>query len=1063
MSTTQTSRFAAASGSPRPDPHHTHRLHDWCARHRGIKGILIAALVITLLEVFFFNFGFWKTSAQTLTHARQLPAVTDSTTELGPGLTKSKVSGVLSVTDSATSYVEISRINSAVDSLRITPTTAQPPTTANSTQSRYNTAAPDFEKWVTVRVDVLPEDASEWITGTNTELSPAAASSTYLSLKGSGSGAESATESGAGSAHAGNTSSDAADADLAADGAKISKIRVWYLQPEQSSFAFAGVGVNVRRGFSLNVLRMVLMALIAAFILGFRPGSRLYRIRLNTASRRQRRLLLGVLIPFAALFVGVVIAQWGYTPLDSWKESGDYTYDFDQYAHMADSLLKGIPWLDLPVPDALAQAANPYSTQTRAQLLSQGVSPILWDHAFWNGRWYCYFGVLPAVVFYLPVQALTSLWTPGGISVPTPDVVVLLLGLFALTGSLLVVRLITRHFPNTSLGIALLSVIGFLCGGNLFFLAFRLNFYAVPMLSSLVLSCLGLWLWLGARRVADDGSAIGFTGLGVLHGAPLRGDMHPQTRTATHYWTIRDGSAPSLLATGRIHLSKVRVGLGFLCMAANLGCRPTFVLAALLAFPLFWDEIRGGWFFSCFNPAIWREYRALRRSGSAGEDGSAKGSKVGNEPIKAQRPRSNSTTRPHDGGFATSNGQLRESAGVPLSADASVPALDAATERPLEATQPAAISAPLSAYSPVSSAEPGAGVGSGAGFGAGSVSGLGTGSRAAGSGATGSEVGAEVWVRESTSTQGDSESRAVFVSASESGTRKSFRTPTPLRTLVLKSPGNDLAALLPAIAICLPILAYNFWRFGSFLDFGNAYQLTVTDLTTYREPLSLIAPITYYYLFQPLSLTSDFPFLKLTATPLHSWQLTEPHAGGFFWLVPFALLGLVALLLRRMLRRQRLWGFVIAMLGMAAFLCVFDAYKAGLSWRYMADFGWLVSLPAVAAACGLEEWGRGRRAHRLALESHFGRGGDVQGRGTRGTRRFLLAGVRGTYGARGSLGSLGALGSLSAVRWGVAALVGIGLLITVLSCFMPGRIDNLMVNAPAVYFEVKAWFTGFLG
>jgi hypothetical protein len=50
---------------------------------------------------------------------------------------------------------------------------------------------------------------------------------------------------------------------------------------------------------------------------------------------------------------------------------------------------------------------------------------------------------------------------------------------------------------------------------------------------------------------------------------------------------------------------------------------------------------------------------------------------------------------------------------------------------------------------------------------------------------------------------------------------------------------------------------------------------------------------------------------------------------------------------------------------------------------------------------------------------------------------------------------------LSATRVVVAALVGIGLLLTFMTCFMPGRIDNLMANTSPVFFEVQAWFTNW--
>lgn len=786
---TRSSERSNAHPSPKPTPA-SGRFGAWCHRHRRF---LLATLIIALIEICVFNLGFWRSLAS----PAPLPAA-QTPTSIGSGLKKTPFPQIYTLTDAAHGYIEISVHNAKVATVNITPTQAKPPQTDQSeTGYLYKGSAPDFQWWSTVRIDTLAAGSSQWVHGTAQNVSPAAPASTLLSN----------------------------DAD---SHSALSKVRVWFLQPEGASCAYSGVRLNVRPSFGVNLIRVAFMALVAAFIIGFRPGSRLYRTRLNTSSTVQRWILVGSLVPFAAIFVAVVIGQWGYAPSNSWNNPGEYTYDADQYARMADSLFKGHPWLDLPVPKALAAANNPYSTQTRAQLLSQGTTPIFWDHAFWNGHWYSYFGVLPAAILYLPYHALTSLWIPGGASLPTPDVVTLLLALFALTSALLVVRLIEQYFPSTSLGMAILSVIGFLSAANLFFLAFRLTFYVVPMLSSLVLTTLGLWLWLSARRAGEHSS--------------------------THLWTLADGSPDDLILHKELRLSRVRLGFGSLCMAANLGCRPTFVLAVFLAFPLFWPQIKAGLFFSYARPRAWKNHADL---------------------------------------------------------------------------------------SPQSSV------------------------------------------------------------------------------------GNDAAAVLPAIAICLPVLAYNYWRFGSFFDFGNTYQLTVTDLTTYREPANLIAPITYYYLFQPPSLTTHFPLMKLTSTPLQSWQLTEPHPGGFFWLVPFALLGLAALFMHKRLAHHHLWGLSASMLGLAVVLCVFDAYKAGLSWRYTADFGWLIGLVAVTAACALEEWGQQRRD---------------------GENRSAAT----------------ATSALSGVHTLVAVLVGIGLVVTILTFLMPGRIDNLMSNYSQIYFEVRGWLTGWL-
>jgi hypothetical protein len=125
--------------------------------------------------------------------------------------------------------------------------------------------------------------------------------------------------------------------------------------------------------------------------------------------------------------------------------------------------------------------------------------------------------------------------------------------------------------------------------------------------------------------------------------------------------------------------------------------------------------------------------------------------------------------------------------------------------------------------------------------------------------------------------------------------------------------------------------------------------------------------------------------------------------------------------MKRGLQRVHAWGLVLAVLGTGAIECLFDAYKAGLSWRYMADFGWCVGLAAIVGACALEEW-----AHEKVIASRAN-GGQA----------------------------------LSLVRGGTAVLVGAGLIIAVLTFLMPGRIDNLMANAPQIFFEIRGWFTGW--
>lgn len=75
------------------------------------------------------------------------------------------------------------------------------------------------------------------------------------------------------------------------------------------------------------------------------------------------------------------------------------------------------------------------------------------------------------------------------------------------------------------------------------------------------------------------------------------------------------------------------------------------------------------------------------------------------------------------------------------------------------------------------------------------------------------------------------------------------------------------ALIMPAMLIVIPVIAYNAMRFGSFTDFGNAYQITVANMTDFHTPLSQMPRALCYYLFLPLTFGNDFPWLELTVAP----------------------------------------------------------------------------------------------------------------------------------------------------------------------------------------------------
>ena len=118
----------------------------------------------------------------------------------------------------------------------------------------------------------------------------------------------------------------------------------------------------------------------------------------------------------------------------------------NQYELMADALLKGQIYLEYGDMDRrLLQMPNPYDTNARRAL---GVR-YHWDHAFYKGRYYMYFGVVPVFLLFIPFKLIT------GASLTTYHATQVFVGM-SIIGLFLFFRLLSkRFFPKLSFAVYL--------------------------------------------------------------------------------------------------------------------------------------------------------------------------------------------------------------------------------------------------------------------------------------------------------------------------------------------------------------------------------------------------------------------------------------------------------------------------------------------------------------------------------------------------------------------------------------------------------------------------------
>lgn len=301
--------------------------------------------------------------------------------------------------------------------------------------------------------------------------------------------------------------------------------------------------------FLISKARLAVMAIIYVLFEIFKPSSAIWNIKFFDMGARAKASLV-IAFAISCMGMGAFSQLSGQA---AWLEKGpvynegiEAVQDGNQYNHLADALLSGSLSLDLPSSPILDSMENPYDPALRAQLNKEAREPIYWDYAYYDGSYYCYFGVVPCLLTFLPFKALT------GMHLRTDIVVVAFACLTLAASALLLVELAKKYAKDISLGQYLIGFIllGLSCG--VLEQAFLPRIYPIPILSALFFTYMGLYFWIKAER------------------------QFAQSRT----------------------LNKAYLVAGSFSIALTLGCRPQFVLACLLAFPIFFDEIKQREFFS---------------------------------------------------------------------------------------------------------------------------------------------------------------------------------------------------------------------------------------------------------------------------------------------------------------------------------------------------------------------------------------------------------------------------------------------------------------------------------
>ncbi len=303
-------------------------------------------------------------------------------------------------------------------------------------------------------------------------------------------------------------------------------------------YAIEKIELNTRVPMMFSVKRVLILFLILFILYLIRPRSFVYRYKTDLKNRNQQLIAVGLIVVHALMSSAAI--KWNTMIID-WNDGLDYHH---QYYKLVDAFKNGHLYLEDKPSEELMEMENPYDTYRRVQ----DDVEFQWDHAYYNGKYYTYFGVVPALAMYLPYNLIT-----GGKDLPNYTVVYILNVMIMVGIMLLLWEVIKKWFKSTPFVLYLLISAVYSFISALSYSIVKPDFYLVPPLMGIMLGLFGLSFWLSAEKAPA-----------------VQQKKKNAVPVALCSWRLAAGSA---------------------LIALIAGCRPQLLIIIAFGFMLFWKAV----------------------------------------------------------------------------------------------------------------------------------------------------------------------------------------------------------------------------------------------------------------------------------------------------------------------------------------------------------------------------------------------------------------------------------------------------------------------------------------
>jgi len=145
-----------------------------------------------------------------------------------------------------------------------------------------------------------------------------------------------------------------------------------------------------------------------------------------------------------------------------------------QYIKQFDAFAKGQLHLDMEVSDSLLALEDPYNPDER----DDAGAEYYWDHAYFDGKYYSYFGIAPLLTVYLPYYIVKQ-------ALPNDAVACIVLAIYAVVFSALAYReVVIRFCKKVNLWLFLMGELAFILSTGIYLGLFCTDMYYIAVISA---------------------------------------------------------------------------------------------------------------------------------------------------------------------------------------------------------------------------------------------------------------------------------------------------------------------------------------------------------------------------------------------------------------------------------------------------------------------------------------------------------------------------------------------------------------------------------------------------